>query len=62
MEDLKKGDIITYGDGLIRRVVMARLEDLIWTQELLPHDAKGPVSTATEISDLATYGFTKEDS
>ena len=58
MNDLKKGDIIV-AEG-IREVVLARLEDLVFTQRLFETGARGNVSPATEIEDLITYGFELE--
>ena len=60
MQDLQKGDVIVFNESDIREIVLARLEDLVWTQKLFPSGAKSCVSPATEIEDLIAWGFTKE--
>jgi hypothetical protein len=59
MKDLQTGDIIA-GPGS-KKEILARIENLVFTRELFKSGALGPVSSATDIEDLVSYGFNKQD-
>lgn len=58
MTNLKSGDVIVFRD--IKEIVLARLEDLVFTQRIFENGSVGPVRPAVQISDLATWGWHKE--
>lgn len=58
MQDLQKNDVIVAGE--VKERVLARLEDLIFTQRIFANGSLGHVSGPQEISDLETFGFVKE--
>lgn len=55
LDSISKGDIIN-SQG-VKEVVLARLEDLVWLQQILKSGARGPVSPATHIEDLQVLGY-----
>lgn len=57
MFDLKKGDIIAYGKQ--NEIVLARLEDLVFTAVLNDKGGRGPVQQPQEIDDLVAFGWVK---
>lgn len=58
MQDLKRGDFIVFHD--LKEEVLARLEDLVWTQRITEKGGREPVSQAQEIEDLVNYGWKLE--
>lgn len=56
MNDLKTGDVIS--NGLILEQVLARLEDIVFTRNMLPNGAVGPLNKPQLIEDLIVHGFT----
>jgi hypothetical protein len=60
MDDLKKGDYITNGNGRVRELVLARLEDLIFTCVVYPDGTRSPAMGPNMIEDAIKNGFVKE--
>ena len=61
MQNLERGDVIGFNDGKAREEVMARLENIVWTRNILPSGAVSTLNKPQLIEDLATYGFVKEE-
>lgn len=59
MENLKKGDIITFAD--IRAEVMALIEGIVFTRRVYHNGKVGPLQQPDLIEDLIAYGYKKEE-